>query len=99
MQPTLFEESRFQQYHKENPAVYEVFTKFTDEAIRAGRRKIGAKMIAERMRWEHTVSGNDGYKINNSYIAHYARLYENEHPEHRGLFQFRRAKADMEIAA
>ena len=96
-QPSLFDQkadSRFQEYHAQNPAVYEWFKKFTFEAINAGRTRLGAKMVAERLRWQSTVSGNDGWKINNSHVAGYARLFARDFPEHQNLFSTRKSKLD-----
>ncbi len=96
MEQTLFDlhESAFEAYHRDSPEVYEAFVKFTMEAIRAGRKHIGAKMIAERLRYESMVTGKDKFKINNNYPAYYARMFERDYPMHKGLFEFRKSKAD-----
>jgi hypothetical protein len=39
------------------------------------------------------ISGNDGYKLNNSYSSDYARLFEEEHPYWVGYFQRRVCKS------
>lgn len=87
-------ENAFRAYHANNPQIYEQFVVFTFQAINAGRKHLGAKMIAERMRFESLVSGDDGFKINNSYIAFYARMFERNYPQHKGLFEFRKSRAD-----
>jgi hypothetical protein len=90
-------ESRFEAYVSENPQVYRMFCLFTKQLIRAGWNHLGAKMIAERVRFESYVKGNDGYKINNSFVSYFARRFERDHPQHQGIFEFRKSKADAEI--
>lgn len=84
---------KFQQYHQQNPQVYEKFAEFTFDAIRAGRKYFGAKMIIERIRWYSLVEANDGYKVNNNYAPYYARMFEAKHPQYTGFFRKRRLTA------
>lgn len=91
----------FEEYHERNPHVWVLFRRFTLEAIASGRSRIGAKMIAERIRWETFIraSNGDDFKINNNFTAYYARRFMAEYPEHEGIFQTRASKADVELAA
>lgn len=89
------EESRFRRYHKENPAVYELFVRFTRQAISAGRKRFSATAIIQRIRWETAVTGNDGFKINNNYSSYYARLFIREYPQHEGFFVTRAGRVDQ----
>ena len=101
MQPTFnFDmETRFQRYHTDNPHVYEAFKRFTLEAVRAGRTRLGARMVIERLRWESTVRAiGDHYKLNDTFTPYYARLFVRDFPEHINLFAMRNANADKEIA-
>lgn len=83
----------FEQFHRENPDVYRLFCRFCDDAIRAGRKHLGAKMIWERMRWHTRVESTDpAFKLNNNYHAFYARRWLVEHPEHPDFFETRRQK-------
>ncbi|HSC08080.1 MAG TPA: hypothetical protein VLD59_14740, partial [Steroidobacteraceae bacterium] len=60
----------FERFHRENPQVYRLFCRFCDDAIRAGRKHLGAKMIWERMRWFARVETTDPeFKLNNNYHA------------------------------
>lgn len=88
-------EERFWDFHDENPRVYELFDRFAMEAVRAGRTRIGAKMLIERMRWYTTVEAvdTDGWKLNNNYTAFYARLWVEDHPEHAELFELRKQRS------
>ena len=85
----------FDRFNTENPHVYILFCRFTLQAITAGRSRYSARMIVERIRWHTTVeTTGDDYRINGNHVPFYARLFEREHPEHRGLFERRRAAAD-----
>lgn len=83
---------RFKLFHETNPSVYLLFEKFARELIEKGHKRVGARMIIERIRWECAVSSAkdaDGFKINNMFIAHYARLFIRNHPQYREFFEFR----------
>lgn len=102
-QPGLFDEqeteTRFQQYHAANPHIYTAFKRFALELVGAGRTRIGARMIVERLRWESMIRSNTGeYKLNDHYTPFYVRLFVKEFPQHEGLFKTRKAKADTELA-
>lgn len=73
-------------YDTENPEVWKQFVKFAMQLINAGYKRIGSKMIFERIRWETAVSGNDGFKINNNYTPYYSRKFEKEFPQYEGMF-------------
>jgi len=86
--------NRFNQFHNDNPQVYEMFKKFTFMAIRRGHKRLSAWMIANRIRWEtsiETISVED-YKISNDYIALYARKFMSDHPEYNGFFKIKEMK-------
>ena len=85
---------RFNQYHKDNPQVYELFKKFTFMAIRRGHNRLSAWMIANRIRWETSIEtfSVDEYKISNDYIALYARMFMSDHPEYNGFFKIKEMK-------
>ncbi len=86
-QTSLFEISKMEKFnifHRENPQVYEYFVTFAMTLINRGYKRISGRLIIERVRYEtmtETVS-NDGFKINNDHIAHYARLFIRQYPEH-----------------
>lgn len=76
------------QWISAHPDVYAYFKRFTLEAIRSGK-KVGAKAVAERIRWEAVINGHDGYKVNNSATASMARRFMNEYPEYGSYFNTR----------
>jgi hypothetical protein len=92
------EEAKFREFHRDNPHVYEMWERFTFEAINKGYQHIGAAMVRERIRWETgiTTTGSN-YKISNMFTPYYARLFMKKHPEHEGFFRTRAAKADEEM--
>lgn len=95
--PKLSLAARWREFHRRNPQVYAAFERFTLEAIRSGASKIGAKAVWERMRWwAHVESRGDDWRLNNSWTALYAREFLRRHPEHKGVFELRRSKADRE---
>jgi hypothetical protein len=85
---------RFNQYHRDNPQVYELFKKFTFMAIRRGHNRLSAWMIANRIRWETSIEtfSVDEYKISNDYIALYARMFMSDYPEYNGFFRIKEMK-------
>lgn len=89
-------EARFWTYHRDNPAIYVQFCRFTQDAIDSGRPYAGAKLIFERIRWHTTVEARgafaDGFKLNNNYHAFYARLWLRDHPGHPDFFRTRRQR-------
>jgi hypothetical protein len=86
---------KFQQFHKEFPQVYLLFKKFALLLIEAGNKKLGSKMIIERIRWEYKTGSKDteGFKINNNFTAHYARMFIKEYPQYGEYFEFRELKS------
>jgi hypothetical protein len=89
MQNTIYK--RFLDFHIKHPQVFRLFEQFAILLIQKGHKKIGAKMIVERIRWEYATDSKDpnGFKINNDFAAHYARLFIKNHPEHMECFELR----------
>ena len=85
-------ERAFERFHTENPHVYDLFKKYTHQAIRAGRDRFGAQSIIERIRWYTAIeTKGDSFKINNNHARYYARLFMREHPVYEDFFRTRRA--------
>lgn len=80
----------FEQYHNENPHIWEAFVRFANEAKQRGFKKYSANGIFELIRWEMKGEKRfDGFKINNNYRADYARKMMAEFPEFKGFFEIR----------
>jgi len=87
-------EVRFQNFDRDNPHVYTLFKQFATQLFKKGHKRIGGRMIIERIRWETMIETTDqDYKINNNYISHYTRKYIRDFPEHRDKFNTRVLKA------
>ncbi len=99
LQASLFApsiESRFEAFHARHPDVYDRLLWLAHKAHRAGRTRIGMKMLFEVLRWEWTIAGlpddAEDWKLNNSYSSRYARLIMADHPQLDGLFEVRELK-------
>lgn len=102
-QPPLFPETdprvqAFLDFHARNPHIYQLFCRFALQAA-ARRSRFSARTVLHRIRWYTSVETDDpqGFKVNDHWSPFYARLFEQDHPEHAGFFEKRRALAE-EIA-
>ena len=94
LSPKLSHAERAYKFHLENPEVYDHFARFAEWAINSGRR-VGARMIWERMRWHlYFETTGDTYKINNNFFPWYGRLFMHLNPEREGYFAVRQADSD-----
>ena len=83
-------EARFETFDRENPHVYRLFDRFTLQAVNAGRTRFSAWAVVNRIRWFTSIETTDqDYKINNDFIALYARKFMRLHPEHGGIFSIK----------
>lgn len=86
----------FETFHAENPEVWEMFVKFTLEAIARGRKRYSAPGIFHFIRWDTPVESARGhFKLSNNWAPYYARKFHLEYPEHDGFFATRPSKADL----
>jgi len=87
--PTI--RDRFEAFHAANPRVYRVLRDKALELRRAGRTHYGLKRLFEWLRYDSPVAvlTDDGYRLNNSYTPHYARLLMDSEPELVGFFETR----------
>ncbi len=89
--PLIF---KFEQYHINNPQVYEVFKIYADKAIKK-QDKYSAWLIINIIRWETPFgSSTDQFKISNNFISLYARKLMREYPRFRGYFNIRFTQYD-----
>lgn len=78
----------FLESFKANRAVWRQFERYTLDAIDSGR-KLGAKAIMERVRWETEVERKEEFKVSNNWTAYYARIFALKYPAHRNYFDFK----------
>ena len=80
-------------WHNENPEFFDLFERFTFEAISKGHNRLSAWLIANRIRWETMiVTTGDDYKISNDFIAFYSRYFMHKHPQYKGFFKTKTMK-------
>ena len=99
VEPTYDEEmslrDRFDAFNAQNPHVADALEILAAQWLAAGNRKVGMKALVERLRWESGIrTQGDGYVLNNSYTAFYARLLIARRPEWADAISTRRAMAD-----
>lgn len=90
----LFSKSKrdkFNTFHRENPMVYKLFRRFAFQLIDAGCKRLGSKLIIERIRFQAAIQtkGDPEFKINNNHTCFYSREFCNEFPEHLDKFSFK----------
>ena len=85
--------SKFKKYHTDYPEIYEQFKKFVIEISNSGRIKYSAWTIINIIRWNYDLQNEEPFKINNDFIALYARLFVYHYPEYDGFFEFRTMKS------
>ncbi len=86
---------RFDDYHKNNPEVYDLFRRYTLQAIQSGYKHFGSQMIIEKIRWQTAiVKGDHDFKINNDFAAFYSRMFTMEYPSYSDYFRTRKSVAD-----
>jgi hypothetical protein len=80
--PRTERERKFAEFHANNPHLFLEFEGRAMRALRDGWPRIGVKAIAEAIRWDYRVrTRGDDFKINNSFVALYARLLLHRRPE------------------
>ncbi|SFU70456.1 hypothetical protein [Alicyclobacillus macrosporangiidus] len=91
--PTL--DQKFQQYHQDNPHVYETLVRLARQMKARGHRRIGIKMLWETMRYQLMLDTLDpeGWKLNNNYPSRYARLIMSQEPDLAGIFETRELRS------
>ena len=89
-------QDRFEDFHRDNPVVYELLVRFARELHNSGRKRSGIRMVWERMRWEiavNTVDRSSKFKLNDHYTSRYARLIMAREWDLRDFFEVREIRA------
>ena len=89
---------QFVQFDNDHPVIWELFRRFTLEAIASGRQRFSARAIFHRIRWETMIKPTGDIlnpdtgkpiKLNNNWSPYYARKFLDEFPRARGFFRLR----------
>jgi hypothetical protein len=94
--PEATNEEKAMAFHAANPRVYEELRRLALTLYYRGHKHFGAKLLTEQLRWMwmERTSDMSGYKINNNFVATYARLLMKQEPELQGVFNLRRVHED-----
>lgn len=87
-------QERFEKFHSNNPLIYYFFKLFTFEVIAKGHQRFSADAIMHRVRWKTQIETDPyQYKINNDYVALYARMFMEDFPQFDSFFETRQRKS------
>ncbi len=93
---------RFEEFDRDNPAVFTTMVRLARKARGEGLEKVGIDLIYNVARWElrlQTTTEGAGFRLNDHYRAFYARKVMRECPDLAGIFDLRRSEADAWVAA
>ena len=85
--------SDWKSYHSQNRQVWVEFERMSLELISKGRTKYSPWAIIGAIRYNTDIRQTEPFKINNDYIALYARNFIYHHPDHKDFFELRKMKA------
>lgn len=88
--------ARFRAFHVAHPDVWTQFKQVALQLIGRGYKHYSADGVGHIVRFNLSTS-TDGHepKINNNYIAYYARLWRAHFPQHADFFKTRKSSADQ----
>lgn len=93
-QPTLVD--AFLEYHRKCP---DVWARFEARALEEAQRtqRLSAKAIGEDLRRDSIVRGEGEFKVCNTFLSYYARVFAAKHPQCNAKFEFKSlgAKGDL----
>jgi len=86
----------FKSYHESNPKIYDQFKEIANLYISKGERRIKAETICEIIRFQLMKEFNDGHKFIRFFAQDYAKKFENDFPNHAGVFTKRLVNFELE---
>jgi hypothetical protein len=89
-------QQRFEEFHRDNPAVYRELVTLAWQAQIRGHRRIGIELLFAVLRWERmmqTSDANSGFRLNDHYTSRYARLIMEQESGLDGLFDVRELRS------
>lgn len=89
-------QQRFEQYHRDNPHVYDALLRFTRQIKAAGRSEYAIAAVFERVRWHFYIETNtdEGFKLPNNFKPYFSRLIMHNEKDLAGIFVLRRMKVE-----
>lgn len=87
-------ERKFNEFHANNPWVYDRLRDMALRLKRSGRTSYGIAALFEVLRYEYAIVtiSDDGLKLNNNYRALYSRMLAQREPELRTFFLMRQRR-------
>ena len=85
----------FEEFHTLNPHIYRNLRFLALMAVKSGKKKLGMRLLWERLRWEYyvtTITDGDTYKLNDHFVPYYARMLMEKEPRLAGVFETREMK-------
>ena len=89
-------EARFEQFHRQNPHVYQALLSLALAEVAQGARVVRTKHLFEQLRSQGCATVNapgEEYRLNNIYTRCYARLLD-KHPQLAGRIPMRSIKSE-----
>lgn len=93
-------DERYRDWLAEHGETFGLFAQLCWDLRRAGHRRIGAKAVAERIRWEGLVNGpgddgegHDAYRVPNQYVSRMVRTLIEADPSWGCYFETRRLQS------
>jgi hypothetical protein len=86
----------FLKFNKVNPRVYNQFKEIANLYISKGERRIKAETICEIIRFQLMKEFNDDHKFIRFFAQDYAKKFENDFPNHVGIFTKRLVNFELE---
>ena len=86
-------QERFEQFHADNPAVYEEMVAVCRELKATYGRGVSAKFVWEKLRLTLRAKYRGRYMLDNSLTSRYAREVMRREPDLAGFFQLRDLKS------
>ena len=86
-------DAKFGKWIAANPHVLDLFINLASAMQQRGRKRIGAKAIVERIRWEHDLrSEGDEFRLNNLFTSRLVRRAIAARPGLAEMFELRALK-------
>ena len=86
----------FLKFNEVNPRIYDQFKEIANLYISKGERRIKAETICEIIRFQLMKEFNDSHKFIRYFAQDYAKKFENDFPNHTGVFTKRLVNFELE---